>query len=290
MTHIQHTDIIIRLIFPAFFLILFQSCNSMEEEYIDYYSEKILIERLQLDCNNQFKKSEMTYNSIKEIKHDPANESLALIAAKQLNIADTLDISIREIISIIEEIKLQLIAEKVNGASFDIKNKVIVPYEPYFPLRPSIIDLNHYDFVSTESRSTSFKFLINDLKNRIESLRKDINQKTLKYYGKANSTNQAIITDKNFKTLFDEFNSKDLAYRKSNEYLCGEGEIRRIYQIDLELVLNRKYWEMSYSEETPTPLIFCHLISLQSNILNTRNLIFELMSLNLHCENMKMRK
>lgn len=276
-----------RCILSIFVLTLFQSCSTNSEENINYDSEKLLIEQLQLDCNESYKKSESLYASIEEIKHDNSNESLALLASKQLDIVDTLDLFFREIITLSESLKWQLMSVNHDLSSINSGKPIILPSDKFYPLRPSIVDINSYEFYAIESRPTSFNTSINDLKEIIEILREAIIESVL--YGKSNSELQNLNTKNNYKNYSEEFNSKELASVKSREYACGLGELRRIQQIDLELILGDNYWNSAFSNSASSPVLFSHLINLQSNILNVRNMILELITLNLQCENMKMK-
>ncbi len=274
-------------IFLVLIIFILSSCSSKENNLNNFASEKSLIERLQLDTQKLFEESQKTYYSIKEIQYDYSNQSLALSANRQIKMADKIDGSISEIISLIEELKWKLIKDNNRKNSLNSKN-VIQPYEYYFPTRPSIIDINYYDFVTNELRPSTFNTSINKLKVRIELLRKEIKQKTFQYYDLPKMSNNENNTDSNIESFKYEFKFRDLAYRKTDINACGKGEVGRINQIEIELLPNKKYWESSFATHTSSSLLFCHLVNLQNNILIVRNMLFELIYFNLICEFRKM--
>ena len=271
------------ILFLTIFVIV--GCNLNTSKKNNLESEKILIERMQLDCFKQFIKSNKLKYSIEDIQYDISNPILSKFAENQINISNIIDNNIKDIFFKIEEIKSILIKQNTSISS---KNdlKILTSQRKFNFLNPSIIDIQNVDFIEFKTKEAILKKSIIELQQKIKNIQINIFNKFSAYYGFKNEDNFTS----NFNSYKAEFDSYVLTDKKANEFLCGASFKRKLDQINNELNFNKEYWHKAYSENCSSPIIFCNLINLQSDILYTRSLIFEMISQNLYCESLKIRR
>lgn len=271
---------------PIFILTVLLGCNLNKSNKNNFESEKILIERMQLDCYKQFLKSNNLKYSIEDVQYDISNPILSKIAENQINISNKIDNNIKEIFFKIEELKISLVSKSISKSS---KNnyKIQTPLSRYNFLNPSIIDIQIIEFIDLETKEIKLKSSIIEIQQKIKNVQNIISNEFNSYYGIKSIETKNNKLSSNFNSYKTEFDSFVIQDDKSKEFLCGASFERKLIQIINELNFNKEYWSKAYSNKSSTPILFCNLINLQSDLIYTRSLIFEMITQNLYCESLK---
>ena len=206
-------------------------CNLNTSKKNNFESEKILIERMQLDCFKQFIKSNNLKYSIEDIQYDISNPILSKSAENQINISNVIDNNIKDLFAKIEEIKYDLITQNTSITS---KNnfKILSSQRKFNFLNPSIIDIQNVDFIEFKTKESILKKSIIEIQQKIKNVQTNIFNKFGAYYELNNGDTKNIKLTSNFNSYKAEFDSFVLTDKKANEFLCGVSFQRKLDQIN----------------------------------------------------------